>query len=400
MKNNNVILSQTHRVVSFFFMFLLLTAMTISCGDDKIEIVVPPEVKPPEIDPKPKEDMKPITDMVLLYGGGSHRNVTWNRQYLKPYVTCMDSTGTERWLFDGFLFLEFVTGNPQLATSRIFAFGYGSLPARKEEWKALADYYFTRGNAVYALEDAVAEAAGRIGAPPNKVRVVICVPQPLPAGAGSRYPQVPVDYWGDINGKKLELSKKEDRLSACSWFVDYVSQLFYEGNFKYIELAGFYWIAESIDETSNILPELADILYRRKYSLNWIPCWKLSPTPDFFSWKNYKFTYAYLQPNYFFSDLPLRRLTEACEYANKYDLDLEFEFDHNVLVTFGRTKVTKMYDYMEAFRKNNMLATKRLAYYQGTDILAQLYFSRNALDRELYAEFCEFVLEHQSLYEK
>jgi len=386
----------------FFYLFLLIlaTSITISCDEKKIGVESPPIVEPPVVDPKPKEELKPITDMVLLYGGGTHRNVTWNKQYLKPYVTYTDDENTEHWLFDGFLFLEFVTGNPQLSTSRIFAFGYGSLPARKQEWQALADYYFTPNNAVYALEDAIADAATRIGVPPKKVRVVICVPQPIPTGAGSRYPQVPTDYWGDINGKKIDLSKKEDRLEACTWYVDYVSRLFSDGKFKHVELAGFYWIAESIDETSNMLPELSDILNRRKFSLNWIPCWKTVPIPDFFSWKNYKFTYAYLQPNYFFYDVPLRRLTEACEHADKYDLDLEFEFDHNVRVASGRTKVSRMYAYMEAFRKNNMLATKKIAYYQGSDVLAQMYFSKNAPDRELYNEFCEFILEHQRLYGK
>ena len=385
----------------FFHILLLFSAICMMpcCSGEQPEIELPPEIKPPYIDPKPKEELKPVTDMVLIYGFGAHRGVTWNRQYLKPYVTFTDAGGIEHWLFDGFLFLEFVTGNSP--SSRIFAFGYGALPARREEWKALADYYFTPGNAVYALEAAIAEAATRMGDPAKKVKVVICLPQPIPAGPGSRFTTIPADYWGEINGKKINMSEKADRISACSWYIDYVMQLFHQGNFKYVDLAGFYWIAESIDETGNMLPDLAEIINRRNYSFNWIPCWKNQPpNPDFFTWKTHKFTYAYLQPNYFFSDLPLSRLSQACEYADKYDLDLEFEFDHNVLAAFGRTKVYKMYDYMEAFRKKGMLASKKIAYYQGTDVLAQLYFSKDASDNELYGEFCSFVLEHQTLYQK
>ena len=384
---------------TFKMIFLIMAiCFTSACRDKTPEVELPHEVPPVEVDPKPKEELHPVSDMVLIYAGGAHRNVTWNRQYLKPYVTFTDEDGTEHWLFDGFLFLEFITGNSQLSTSRIFAFGYGSLPARKQEWKELADYYFTPNNAVYALEAAIAEAAARIGNPEKKVKVVICLPQPIPAGQGSRYPSVPAGYWGDINGKTLNFSNKADRIAACSWFIDYVSELFHKGNFKYAELSGFYWIAESIDETGDMLPDMADVLNRRKYTFNWIPCWKNSATPDFFTWKNHKFTYAYLQPNYFFSDLPLSRLSQACEYANKYDLNLEFEFDHNVLSAFGRTKVYRMYDYMDAFRNKNMLDTKKIAYYQGTDVLAQLYFSKDTDDNELYGEFCSFVLEHQTLH--
>ena len=393
------IFNRQNRIFSLFVLILAI-GLTSACGDEKPEMEVPPVVEPPVIDPKPKDDLSSVSDMVLIYAGGTHRNVTWNKQHLKPFVSCIDSVGVEQWLFDGFLFLEFITGDSQLPTSRIFSFGYGSLPARKQEWAALADYYFTPNNAVYALEDAIAEAVERMGVPEKKIKVVICLPQPIPAGAGSRYPSVPADYWGDINGKTINFSNKDDQIAACTWFVDYVADRFSKGNFKYIELFGFYWIDEGIGETSNILPNIADILGRRKYTFNWIPCWKNSDTPDFFTWKNHKFTDAYLQPNYFFSDLPLGRLTTACEYADKYDLDLEFEFDHNVLSAFGRTKVYRMYDYMSVFRKKGMLATKKLAYYQGTDILAQLYFSRNADDNALYREFCSFVLEHKALYKK
>jgi len=382
------------------FMLILAIGMTAACKSKVPELEIPPEIEPPVIDPKPKEELHPITDMVLIYAGGTHRNVTWNKQYLKPYVTCTDAEGTDHWLFDGFLFLEFITGNNQLPTSRIFAVGYGNLPARKQEWKELADYYFTPNQAVYALESAVAEAAGRIGIPEKKVKVVICLPQPLPAGAGTNYPAIPADYWGDLNGRALNLSDKNDRVAACTWYIDYVSGLFAKGNFKFVELAGFYWIDENIAGRSDILPDIGDILNRRKYSFNWIPCWKTSPNPDFFTWKNYGFTYAYLQPNYFFYDLHVYRLRDACEYATKYNLDLEFEFDHNVLAAFGRSKLYKMRDYMDAFRDNGMLEKKRIAYYQGTDVLAQMYFSRNADDRELYGEFCEFVLEHKARYKR
>ena len=47
------------------------------------------------------------TDMVLIYGGGHHRDpYEWNQERISPYVTYVDESGEEHWFFDSFLFLE------------------------------------------------------------------------------------------------------------------------------------------------------------------------------------------------------------------------------------------------------------------------------------------------------
>jgi hypothetical protein len=333
------------------------------------------------------------TDMVLIYGGGKHRNVTWDKEHFTPYIIYTDGGNNKRWLFDGFLFLEItngVSGNP-----RIFATGYYGQPAGKAEWTRQVDYYFTEGNGVDALNNCIARAAEQLGAP-EKRKVVIGLPEPIVAGPQSHYTALPADYWGNVDGKQLDFTGDKDRITACKWFIDYVEQRFGEGKFEYVELAGFYWIAEESLHTKTLLAEVAAYLNEKKYSFNWIPYWKTNP--DYYDWRSLKFNYAWLQPNYFFNDdTPYSRLTEACTVAQLYQLDMEMEFDLSVFAA-GKNRGTRLYDYMKAFRENGILESKRIAYYQDCDALYQLYHASDERDKKLFRDFCQFVGEHQDRY--
>ena len=106
-----------------------------------------------------RRDLQPPTDAVLCYGGSHHRTpFLWDKERLAPYVTYVDKEGTEHWLFDGFIFLEFQDTNRPDA--ELYAFETGHLrdtgeSAGKAQWQELIDYYFTDGNGVEALEEAV-----------------------------------------------------------------------------------------------------------------------------------------------------------------------------------------------------------------------------------------------------
>jgi hypothetical protein len=342
-----------------------------------------------------RKSLLPVTDMVLIYGGGEHRNVTWNKDHFIPYVSYTDRASSEQSLFDGFLFLEFINGKQ--GAPRIFATGYNGEPASKTDWMALVDYYFQPGIAIGALDQCIDEAEQRLKTG-MKRKIVIVLPEPITAGPNSNYPELPVNYWGEVEGIPLDFTRDNDRITACQWYIDYVRKQFNEANFQHLELAGFYWLAEESLYTRSILSGVAAYLNQWKYSFNWIPYWKTEP--DYYEWKSLKFSYAYLQPNYFFNETtPYSRLTEACTVARQYDLDLELEFDDRVFVNKGN-RGSRLREYMQAFEANNMLPTKRIAYYQDTDALYQLYHAVNEQDINLFHDFCAFVTAHQSLYSK
>jgi len=312
-------------------------------------------------------------DMVLLYGGGSHRTHLWDAQYMAPYVTYVDKDKKEHWLFDSFLFLEIHNGK-----GKMFASGYTSTPANQQDWMALVDYYFQSKLALGALDKAITAATARIGAPATKRRVVIGLPEPIKGQTD----------WGSVkNGQQLNFNNDADRITACKWYIDYVRMKFKELDYKNIELAGFYWIAEEATNTRTIVNELGNYMNSLKYTFNWIPYFK---SDGYSEWKSFGFNYAYLQPNYFFNEkTPTSRLDDACSLAKNYNMDMEMEFDERVSKGWGY----RLTNYMDAFKKNGIWSSKRLAYYQGDVALYNLSVSTNTDENQLYHDFCHFIID-------
>jgi hypothetical protein len=328
------------------------------------------------------------TDMVLLYGGGHHRMpYDWGADRVVDYVTYTDVGGTRHWLFDSFLFLEIFDGGRGAGYDKKFANGYTYQnnqleSANQEDWQALIDYYMSSSSAVGALESTIAQAAATMGEPAYKRQVVMSIPEPIVWHTVAR---LSTEYWGEVDGRKLDFSKPGDRVAACRWFIDTIRREFDERDFKYVELAGFYWLAEKATDTADILNTVADYLAAMNYSFNWIPYYTAA---GWEKWESLGFSKAYLQPNYFFSDtIPKSRLDEACDMALSKGMDMELEFDDNA--KWGRAY--RLRDYMEVFRSRGIWEAGRLAYYQGGESLRNLK-NGSAADRELYHEFCNFVV--------
>jgi hypothetical protein len=357
------------------FLSILLSVVIISCADknDNPKIVPPtPDKKENMFDwERTRAKLLECENMVLLYSGGTHREYQWNEDHINPYITYIDESGKEEWLFDSFLFLEIHNG-----LGKTFATGYTKIPADQKDWKDLVNHYFQSRYCLGALERTIDKAINRIGNPDHKRKIIIGLPEPI----------INQKDWGTIkDGVPLDFSKSSDRIAACKWYIDYVRNKFNEMHYDNLELAGFYWIAEEATNTRTILADIADYLNVFKYSFNWIPYFKSDGYSD---WKKLSFNYAYLQPNYFFNeDVPFSRLEEACTLAKKYDMDMEIEFDERILSGWGY----RLEDYLKAFDNNGISQTKRLAYYQGGDALYKLSISKENKDKQLYHQFCKFV---------
>ena len=233
-----------------------------------------------------RRNLQPPTDAVLCYGGSHHRTpFLWDKERLAPYVTYVDKEGGEHWLFDGFIFLEFQDTNRPDA--ELYAFETGHLrdkgeSAGKAQWQELIDYYFTDGNGIEALEEAVKEAAARLGKAPQKRKVIMVLPDPV---IHRHYIDTmsSTTYWGALDGRQLDFNRNEDRIAACKWYIDRVRERFARGSYEHIELAGFYWLREIVTRPVDtqysyhltrsdiMLPHIADYLHKLDYTFNWIP---------------------------------------------------------------------------------------------------------------------------------
>lgn len=329
------------------------------------------------------------TDLVLLYGGSQHRNpMNWDSGYARDYVTYMDKDKRQHWLFDGFLLLEFMM--TQYNVTLITGYQYNGKyleSANKTHWQALADYYFTKGYGVDAIEQACKSAASTIGNPPSKRKIIIGIPEPIQyldshnKNGGSK-------YWGEFDGATMDFSVTSNRVAAVKWYIDRVRKNFIAKNYEYVELAGFYWVAEKATQSRDILKAVSDYLHSMNYSFNWIPYY----TADgYASWRSFGFDNAYLQPNYFFNEeVPFNRLSSACNDARNADMGMEVEFDGNAQASYGRAY--RLRDYMNEFKKYGVWESRNLAYYQGSWALRWLKNSGNADDNQLYYDFCDWVV--------
>lgn len=332
------------------------------------------------------------SDMVLLYGGGHHRSpYKWSGSYLKDYVYCTDSKGQKQWLFDGFLLLEFMDANSP-SGNKTFITGYKynnvALPsAKKKDWQALIDYYFDVDGGVNAVEQAVKLAVEDMGEnPPAKRKIVIGVPEPI-TYAEYADPSSSTVYWGALNGRDMDFSNTNDRMTACLWYIDEIIREFRKKDYKYVELAGFYWVAEKATQTRDLMKKIGEYLAEKELTFNWIPYYSAD---GFSEWKSFGFSCAYLQPNYFFNEsVPDSRLDNACEQALKFKMGMEIEFDGNAQASNGRGY--RLRNYMEYFKKHGVWESLPLAYYQGSWALKWLKNSSSAEDNALYLELCDFI---------
>ncbi len=315
------------------------------------------------------------TDLVLIFQGGVDR-LAWTEREFESYVTYRAVSGRERWLFDGFLFMEFRDG--------LGAQFVGQLKLRRAtraNWAWLSERLFTRGVAVDALDRAVQAASSRIGAPRRQRKVYLGLPEPI----------VHQKDWGELDGRPLDFDLPQDRLSAVVWYVRETLRRWRARAPAHLKLRGFYWVAEDASESRTLLPLVADLVHREGLELIWIPYWG---SPQLDSWRALGFDRAYLQPNHFFSpQIPDTRLDEACGAARASGMGLEVEFDGRALSDMAYRP--RLPAYLARFRATGALAEAPLAWYEGGGALLRMATSKEPWVRSLYVSVARAVIARQ-----
>lgn len=292
-----------------------------------------------------------IQDLVLMYQGGIQRPEC-TVDFIYPYVVHTDRLKRKDWFFDGFLFLEFNDGQGYHFE---FSWDPNGKIADKKRWEWLANRHFGNKTGINALEEAVKKAVEELGPAPFKHKVVIGLPEPV----------WNTKDWGELDDKKLDFSKREDRIKACKWYIDLVVKKFEDSHFKYIELAGIYWLNEQLLNTQHITIEIGNYIRKKGMRFYWIPYYTAT---GFSEWYEYGFDMAYLQPTHFFNrKVKDDRVDSACKLAFTHNMGVEVEFDSNALCSSSDNKSSRLKTYMESLDRNDAFRNASLAYYEGGD---------------------------------
>lgn len=352
----------------------LAIGLAVACAPSLLELGAA-SARPPRFAPLVSRSGGPA-DLVLLYQGGVGR-LAWTEEELSGYVTHKDPrTRRERWLFDGFLFLEFKDGRGARFVGQLRL-----RSATRADWTWLSDRLFQRGVAVDALDRAVAAASARIGRPARRRKVILGLPEPIHRQKD----------WGELDGRPLDFDRPGDRLAATEWYVRQTLRRWRERAPAHLDLQGFYWIAEDASDSRALLPRIADLVHAEGLELVWIPYWG---SPRLRTWRELGFDRAYLQPNHFFKPtIPDRRLDEACETARSLGMGLEIEFDARAWSDPAYRH--RLPAYFSRFRAAGALAAAPLAWYEAGGAIRRMAASTDPSVRRLYRQLAGVVIARQ-----
>ena len=383
-----------------------------------------------------RDGLLSFADLDLLPGGKTKKTPnTWDSARLLPHVTYVDRNGQEQWLHEAFLYI----GSEDAERNRILCIAEGeNHSGNKDSWKDFADYWLGECGVNDQLDRTIADAVSRIGQPSFKHKVVMTMPDPIML----EYfydKQSSTTYWGAVNGRQLNFSNPDDQALAYKWYIDYVREKWRDNTPENLELAGFYILSEILvakpsgwnykyKQWDKILPTVSEYLHSLNYTLNWIPYYQAD---GYDMTKQLGIDYTWIQPNKYW-DYPEKKNKKNWSWVFNtmqtygHGMEIEFEGSHGesgwsqyepdvprtsssileTVRTNNDAQGTKrgaanpqaarnkqlLRDYMNEFKAAGYYGTARIATYSGTNAMYELATSTDAKDKEMYLEYCEFIV--------
>ena len=371
----------------------------------------------------PKDAEKSIpsfADLDLV--GYYHREPrVWDAERLAPHVSYVDRTGRERWLFEGFLFIEAYDHARDLTMS-IAPSGHS---ARKESWEDQLQLWLGPEGGVANLDKACAAAAGRIGDPARKRVVIITLPDAIMLEHFADKDS-PTKYWGSVDGEELDFATVEGQMTALRWYIDKAREMFAALDCKYLQLGGFYVVSEDLPvefgETEaesfnwkykrweSIVPQLSEYCHAAGEGLYWIP---YHMAAGYKYWKRLGFDMAWMQPNWYWDlrNPEAHPFDKTLEAVKQYGMGMELEFEYSAVEEVMRVAKqgpdgagkmvftdadtpglqNQLREYMRRFKEAGLYGVAPLALYSGSNALTQLASSSVPEDIALYQDLCDFI---------
>ncbi len=204
------------------------------------------------------------------------------------------------------------------------------------------------------------------------------------------YPVSTIKDFGEVNGKHLDFSKKEDRLAATKWMVAEQEKMFKAQNYKNLELAGFYWFTEEISfsdtEVTSLIKGTTDYVKSLGYINTWIP---YHQAVGYDLWEELGFDLACYQPGYAFNySIGKERVYETAAEAKKLGMSVEMEAK-----SIDPIDVTRMKEYFAVSKETGIMEDAIHMYYQSgmPGVFYDAYQSKDPYAHSLYDDLHKFI---------
>lgn len=385
-----------------------------------------------------RTEIPTFADLDLICGGiVSKTPNTWDENRMLPHVTFTDENGQEQWLHEAFLLIG---GEDSKRNMILCIDGGGQRSGNQDAWTDFADYWLKDGGVVDVLDQTIANAKTRIGRPSFRHKVVITMPDPIMLEYFSDK-NSSTTYWGKVHDRQLDFQNTSDQVLAYQWYINHVIGQWEKLMPQNVELAGFYILSEILvakpdgwnykyKRWDKIIPPVSSYLHEMKYGLYWIPYYQAD---GYDMTEELGIDYTWIQPNKYW-DYPEKKQKKSWNWVFNtmgtygHGMEIEFEGSHgepgwsqyeegvprtssSILETVrtdndaqgtakgkpnpqaARNKQL-LRDYMNEFKKAGYYGKARIATYSGTNAMYELATSPDALDREMYLEYCKFIVEN------
>ena len=371
-----------------------------------------------------------FADMSLItLGLHNYQPPAWTEERFDAHVRYVDEAGSSHWLFDSFLCIDGWDGKRGLS----YCIANGRYSAVKESWEDLLEAWLGENGNLRKLDQAIGSAAQTLGAPPKPRYVVMSLPDPVMFQYFDNK-QSATDYWGSLDGKRLDFANLDDQKAAYRWYMDQCRMRFHALGLRYLELAGFYILSEELPlspdffkaagasysqaDTWNwkykrweeLVPWVAAYAHSCNEGLWWVPYFL---APGYRVWKQLGFDGAFMQPNHYWDTNNQHPIAKTVTALKSYKMGIELEFEYSLVAevmadgrwgpdgagnpTFTSADVPalrgRLREYFQAFRDSGGYGTLPIAVYSGTDAFHQLARSADPGDQAMYHELCHFLLD-------
>lgn len=300
---------------------------------------------------------------IMCFHNGYHpdepETVNNTREIFKPYIGYVDASGNYAdTMFDAIMFLT--------AMGRAPSGGSYMKPGGQtlmSDWEYLLDNTFGENINVCALDAETAEMKKQLALPESyKVAVYLTAP----------YPKIGSVVIGDldVDGTDDMLETFEDCVDAYMWYVRAAKARFDEQNFENVELKGFFWLSEGIDNWDNDYE--VDLAYRCVKEVQaiglqvvFIPSWQ---APGSEIAHDVGFDAVIMQPNLSFNEFaqrdPKAFMQDFIDTASKYHFGIQLEMMD--WIDAAEERYLGYYEqYLRSAVGSGMMTGALHAYYQG-----------------------------------
>jgi predicted NBD/HSP70 family sugar kinase len=357
--------------------------------------------------PQSDPDFNGLRHLLLLYGDASR---PWTREQLRYSVAHVDTSGrADDWLFDSFLFLNIkaTSGHDYCADVNLgttmcgegdFFAACSPQPGNRQDWEELLEFYFAPDGALLTLDETLASVAAEVGTPYGHRRnVVLMLPYPhitQPAWGHGPGSTVPLDFTVD---RQNLMRATEQRLAACTWFLDEIAHRSAVQRYQHLHLLGVYWMFESVYRGWNVddhwlLKTLRPRIHRFGLKFLWIPFWSTYNVHLLDDYRSYYFDLAFLQPNYMFYREG-KSLAAAADAARRRGAGLEMEYylELNEPIGVSGERHSRFRDYLNGGVTHGYMREAACAHFQGAGALERMHAHEDPVEREFYDDIFHFV---------